>query len=859
MVRNSNFGNSDEESLFALNEMVADRYRVIALLGKGGMGAVYEVEQIYLGKVFALKAILKSATTETNIRRFQSEAKVYFALNHPNIISVYDFGLLNDDTPFLVMELLRGETLATRIKRGAMSAEEILPIFSQICSGLRHAHEHNVIHRDIKPSNIMLLNTVSGDTNCSIKILDFGIAKLVQDDSENLQALTRTGEIFGSPIYMSPEQCSGGKIDKRSDIYSLGCVLFEALTGTPPFVGDNMLTTMVMHQSAPVPTLKEASLGEEFPQHLERMVARMLEKNPAQRYQDTAEIERHLTLMRDGSDTNTLQLTDELQKPKSETSAVSPISVRRSSFYLLSFSTILFFAFFGFLTAHIHLLNSIKPIKKAAVDVEPSSQSLYSPAEDQNYFKRRIQRHSSKIDPSGRATDADLKIFAGYKNAQSVCFVDTKVTENGLLNFKDSKLLDLDVTNGDIKSIDAIIEQQPYLQSVNIAGTQIQDADLKKVAQLKMLKDVDIRNCSLSEKGVRQLLSSKSLRQIQLTQKKFIDTFIEEIRLRMPQCGIGEEEFKSKEQELKDNLGNIPEQKRFDQLYQLVARGPSDSTELATLLREDATRCFLANDIRRTKEKLQAAENILTRNGDKAALCELFLAKATLAKVEHRWLDFDKVVGALSKDYFVCYRHDKDVTWDNLKQLTTDVHGPGKFTNTIQLCEQAMTILKEEFEPTKDLQFFAERAAWLSWECADLKRGIKAAEENFELCQTSGDPLKRAKSGIILAHYLPVGERRKQLYLGGMKQIEDLHFPVDENLREHYCDAAASMVFICAQEKNADQAVFFARQGLEGAKKITIDNRKRENLFAQLLIKQLKQANKKSEAEELEERYRAHG
>lgn len=859
MVRNSNLENSDEESLFALNEVVADRYRVTALLGKGGMGAVYEVEQIHLGKVFALKAILKSATTETNIRRFQSEAKVNFALNHPNIISVYDFGLLNDDTPFLVMELLRGETLATRIKRSTMSVEEVLPIFSQICSGLRHAHEHNVIHRDIKPSNIMLLNNAGVDTKCSIKILDFGIAKLVQDDSENLQALTRTGEIFGSPMYMSPEQCSGGKIDKRSDIYSLGCVLFEALTGTPPFVGDNMLTTMVMHQSAAVPTLKEASLGEEFPEHLERMVARMLEKNPAQRYQDTAEIERHLTHIRDGSDTN-MQLTSELQASKPESSPVSAISLRRGSFYLLIFSTISAFAVCGSLTAHILMLNSHKPVSKATEVNESSSTHYSSAAEDHDFFKRLVQDHSNKIDPTGKATDADLKIFNGYKYAQSISFVDTKVTENGLSNFKNSKLLDVDVNHGNIKTIAAFVEEQPYLQSINVASTLIRDADLKKLAHLKMLTELDIRNCSLSEKGVRQLLASKTLLRILLTEKDFAQGFIDEIRQKMPQCTIGENGAKSRERELYDRLAKIPEEKKFDPLYQLVAQGPSDNSELATLSMLEAKRCYEAHDLRRTKEKLQAAQDILIRNGDKTAFCTLSMAKATLAKLQHRFPDFDKAMGELSKDYFNCYRHDRGETWDNLTNLTSDLHGPGQFTNTIKLCEQALAVLNEEYEPVKGLrQIFAERAAWLSWECADVKHGINAAEENFKLCQTSGNALKRAKSGIILAHFLPVNERRKQLYLEGMKQIEDLHFPAGENLREHYCDAASSMVFISAVEKNYDQAVLFARQGFECAKKITIDNRKRENLFAQLLIQQLKRANKTLEAKELEEKYRAHG
>ncbi|MBC7997380.1 MAG: serine/threonine protein kinase, partial [Leptolyngbya sp.] len=270
---------------YQIDQILGGRYRILSVLGKGGMGIVLRVEQIFIGKEFALKTIDKNLLSEVTIRRFKQEAKATFAVSHPNIISVNDFGLLDDETPFMVMEIVSGKTLSTRLKETtSLPIEDAIPIFIQVCFGLAHAHESGIVHRDIKPSNIMLPDPTQTPAG-TVKILDFGIAKFTQDGGES-QALTKTGEIFGSPLYMSPEQCSGSNVDHRSDVYSLGCVLFETLTGTPPFIGETALSTMMKHQSAPIPTLKEASLGGEFPKDLERMMQAMLAKNPNERYQN---------------------------------------------------------------------------------------------------------------------------------------------------------------------------------------------------------------------------------------------------------------------------------------------------------------------------------------------------------------------------------------------------------------------------------------------------------------------------------------------------------------------------------------------------------------------------------------------
>jgi len=288
--------------------IIDSRYEIESFIGKGGYGKVYKARQLLLGKPVALKVLNRIAANEATVRRFRNEAKVAVALEHPNLARALDFGVLGDQ-PFILMEYLEGETLAQLIKRrGKLPLGEATPIFLALCSGMEYAHEHGIVHRDLKPSNVILARQTSDPDNVIAKILDFGIAKI---EMENLdQTLTKTGEIFGTPLYMSPEQCIGAKVDARSDIYSLGCILFEMLTGTPPFAGSSAIRTMMLHGSARPPTLKEASLGDTFPEPLEHAIQRVLAKDPEKRFQtcgelaiDVTDVQRAQTAIRPNSKT----------------------------------------------------------------------------------------------------------------------------------------------------------------------------------------------------------------------------------------------------------------------------------------------------------------------------------------------------------------------------------------------------------------------------------------------------------------------------------------------------------------------------------------------------------------------------
>jgi len=310
---------------FAVGDVIGGRYRVISCIGRGGMGVVYKVEQVFIGEQLALKTLLSNQASDTSIRRFQLEGKATFNLDHPNLISVTDLGILDDGTPFLVMEFIKGHTLADHLRaKGRLPYKEAAKLFARVCLGLAHAHNKGIVHRDIKPSNLMLTGKELDAEDC-VKVMDFGIAKIMRSEVQEAQALTKTGEVIGSPLYMSPEQCSGTMVDFRSDIYSLGCVFFECLTGAPPFIGDTALSTITKHLSESPPTLKDASLGIEFPPALEAMVAKMLAKDPEERYKDLGHVAIELaTLIRDDTTSSMKGPVDGTNvRPKQTTQSVT--------------------------------------------------------------------------------------------------------------------------------------------------------------------------------------------------------------------------------------------------------------------------------------------------------------------------------------------------------------------------------------------------------------------------------------------------------------------------------------------------------------------------------------------------------
>ncbi len=277
---------------FRIGDMFANKYEITGHIGQGGMGTVYKALDLVLGRSVAIKFLkTKSIIDKTVVSRFQQEAVAIASLDHHNIIRVHEMSVTSDGDPFFVLEYIQGNSLSNEI-RGLKSLplERALAIAEQICDALQHAHDHGVVHRDLKPSNLMLVK--HGEVEV-VKLLDFGIAKLNPMDEETLLRLTKTGELFGSPHYMSPEQCSGETVDAPSDIYSLGIVLFEMLTGKPPFSGNSPFATIEMHKLAATPSIV-GSIDEGSAKLLDPILAKMMAKNPSDRYEKPADVKAEL-------------------------------------------------------------------------------------------------------------------------------------------------------------------------------------------------------------------------------------------------------------------------------------------------------------------------------------------------------------------------------------------------------------------------------------------------------------------------------------------------------------------------------------------------------------------------------------
>jgi serine/threonine-protein kinase len=260
------------------------RYKIIGPLGQGAMGTVYRAHDPLIERTVAIKTVscsgLSRSEAEAFEQRFFREAKSAGRLNHPNIVTIHDIGR-SDDLAYIAMEFLDGRSLRDILDSGVvLPLERIAEIAAEIADGLAFAHANDVVHRDIKPANIMVLD------NDTVKIADFGIALLPSGSH------TIAGTAFGSPKYMSPEQVTGQKADGRSDIFSLGAVLYEMLTGRPPFTGDDLhaILYQVLNGAPPLPTTYNPSL----PRGFDRIVARAMAKDPDKRYQNATEMATHL-------------------------------------------------------------------------------------------------------------------------------------------------------------------------------------------------------------------------------------------------------------------------------------------------------------------------------------------------------------------------------------------------------------------------------------------------------------------------------------------------------------------------------------------------------------------------------------
>jgi eukaryotic-like serine/threonine-protein kinase len=273
----------------AAGTVVAERYRVESVIGHGGMGVVYLAQHVHMRKAFALKVLHADVGPEV-VSRFEREAVAAGVIDHPNVARATDFGRLPDGSFFLVLEYVAGRSLRKELEGGPLEPRRAIRIVRGIAAAVGAAHEKGVSHRDLKPENILLVDK-DGDPDF-VKVLDFGIAKVTTLAPEGGQILTRVGAVFGTPDYMSPEQALGLPVDERTDLYSLGVILFELLTGERPFRGGTVtvLRQHVIEEAPPLPGAVASRLDPRVGEILRRLLA----KGPENRYGGVSELSNAL-------------------------------------------------------------------------------------------------------------------------------------------------------------------------------------------------------------------------------------------------------------------------------------------------------------------------------------------------------------------------------------------------------------------------------------------------------------------------------------------------------------------------------------------------------------------------------------
>jgi hypothetical protein len=270
------------------------RYRVLERLAEGGMGVVYKAERVPVGRPVAVKFLHEVYASDRESRaRFERETRVLSKLTHPHCVSVIDFGV--DQGPYLVMDFVTGGTLKDRLEKGPIPPIEAMMIARQTLAGLAHAHAQGITHRDVKPANIMVSDEIG--TGNHVRILDFGLARL---RGSAATSVTQSSIVVGTPNYMAPEQTVAGEVDARTDVYAMGIVLFEMVTGQRPFSADDTAGVLDMHRHQPPPHLREVAPEIDAPVGLDRVIQRALAKDPADRFQSAVDMANALEAVAEG-------------------------------------------------------------------------------------------------------------------------------------------------------------------------------------------------------------------------------------------------------------------------------------------------------------------------------------------------------------------------------------------------------------------------------------------------------------------------------------------------------------------------------------------------------------------------------
>ncbi len=482
------------------------------------MSVIYKARQLLLNKTVAIKMLHSHLLNEHSIMRFQQEAKAASSLNHPNVISVHDFGISKLGQPYMVMDFIDGKTLAEVIKsRGALPLPEAMDIFIAVAAALEHAHQNNVLHRDLKPSNIMLRETEDG---YDVFLVDFGIAKIIDTENGGIaQQLTQSGDVMGSPLYMSPEQCMGKKLDQRSDIYSFGCILYEAVAGVPPHRGDTMLQTIFKHLNEKAEPLHVVRPDIVFPEAFEDLVESLLATQAEDRIQSISEVKKSLEDIQAGALQRTLPVkTSAPTKLKLDKTkilvTVGVILVIAGLFSLIFSETRLQLAQKMMDAADRKGANELKRVQSTKNPVTTPTTNETARNEPTYENLRNLGKETRSLDLSNlRITDGAILALTNLPNLQTLDLSDTPITDQAIdpiVKMTSLTSLDLRKTRLSSNAI-AKLSKLVKLRALNLDYTNTDDNALLAISSLKNLSELKLRDTKISDEGLSSLQSLKAL------------------------------------------------------------------------------------------------------------------------------------------------------------------------------------------------------------------------------------------------------------------------------------------------------------------------------------------------------------
>lgn len=525
--------------LLAADPGLNERYEILEMIGTGGMGGIYKARDRRLKKIVAIKVIhaglfSSDADMKSALSRFMTEGQAASMLDDPAIVSVHLIDLIASGLPYMVMDFVDGITLAQYLKtHGSLTQDHFREIFRVVCDAISHAHARKVLHRDIKPSNIML----SGEgAEQVVRILDFGIAKILDENAFDTPSLTRTGEALGSPSYMSPEQINGKGVDERSDIYSLGCTMYECLTGCPPFIGATSFEIMSMHMNLEPPKMADASLGKYLPDELETLVMRCLEKDPAKRFQTINDVR---TAIIASAKTREFEIPSPVLKhqsrqPKIEKSG--PIKGAGTKSQKTMRWTIVGLLVLIAIIACVTLSQMMTKQSPSLSNAKNTKQTITKPSNSNDLneetgfgledsigslLAKSVKEHPDTVHLDNEANVVDFTaddMEALRKLPMTVTNVALRFNgfnNEGLAAVAHLPIQKLDIDSSSVSDLSPI-RSKSTIEVLSMARTPIKSDAIEVIKSLPHLKNLDIHSTDLTGADIAKLQTQKSLRRVYL-------------------------------------------------------------------------------------------------------------------------------------------------------------------------------------------------------------------------------------------------------------------------------------------------------------------------------------------------------